>query len=142
MKILFPFLLIALCTATHSRSDESYQRHTKPLTPELIQKIEGTWKGKWDAMWPLEVTFKHLEGNEFHCVRKHLENFSDEEFTVQEHPATYDPKNGHLHQLDAEFFWHDDGKRLVAKFSNPKTTRHAIMKKVEPEQEQDQPPAP
>jgi hypothetical protein len=97
--------------------------------PAELQRFEGTWKGKWDNRWPVEVTLKHTGGNEFVCVRRHLENLSDKEYTVQQHKGTYDPVTRTLKEKDVEYFWHDDEQRLVAKGRFPKYTRHAILRR-------------
>lgn len=110
---------------------------------EAAAKFEGTWYGQWDAS-PTKIDFvlKRTDGLKFDVVYRFEVTRYGSPPKTEQGKAEYDPQLKRLKYRAIEFWWHEDGKRLVAKGTFNTTTLYSLLKRKPREEtkspEQDQ----
>jgi hypothetical protein len=110
---------------------------------EAAAKFEGTWFGRWDASpTKIEFEFKRTDGLKFDVVYRYQNTRYGSPPKSNQGQAEYDPQSKRLKYRAIEFSWHEDGNRLVAKYTFDTATNYALLKRKPREEtkspEQDQ----
>jgi len=97
---------------------------------EAAATFEGTWYGQWDAS-PIKIDFvlKRTDGAKFEVVYRYEDTRYGSPPKTEQGKAEYDPQLKRLKYRAIEFWWHEDGKRLVVKGTFNTTTRYALLKR-------------
>jgi hypothetical protein len=97
---------------------------------EAAARFEGTWYGQWDAS-PTKIDFvlKRTDGLKFDVVYRYEDTRYGSPPKTEEGKAEYDPQSKRLKYRAIEFWWQEDGKRLVVKGTFNTTTRYALLKR-------------